>query len=240
MRHGYSTADLHTHTTASDGTASPAELLEWASDVTDLSVIAICDHNTNEGALEAASIAHKYRVDVVVGQEVESSDGHILGLWTPRIVTPGMPAEQTVAAIHEQGGLAIAAHPFAPRWWHRHGLQRGDEGVYDTVAFDGIEVANSTPLLLFANVRARRYLAAHSDRLAATGGSDAHILSVLGTSRTVFPGSTPDDLRQALERRETRGIGPSFQPLRPIRYARKVSEIKRRDAESRGRRKHHA
>lgn len=235
MSQTYSTADLHTHTTASDGTASPRELLEWASEATDLSVVAICDHNTNEGALEAASVAHLYRVDVVVGQEVESSEGHILGLWTPEIIAPDMPAQQTVDAIHAQGGLAIIAHPFAPRWWHRHGLRRGDRSIYDSVNFDGIEVANSTPLLLFANVQARAYLAENKDRLAATGGSDAHMRSVVGTSRTLFPGTTAQHLRAALESRATRGLGPSFQPLRALRYALKVPEIKARDAQSRQR-----
>jgi predicted metal-dependent phosphoesterase TrpH len=231
MKQRYSHADLHVHTTASDGTATPEEVLEWASEATNLAVIAICDHNTNEGALEAAAIAHRYRVEVVVGQEVESADGHILGLWTPRQITPGQSAEATVRDIHAQGGLAIIAHPFAPRWWHKHGLCRGEPEVYDRVAFDGLEVANSTPLLLFANVMARRYWGDNSHRLAATGGSDAHMLSVVGTSRTRFPGSTAEDLRRALVERTTRGHGPSFQPLRALRYARKVPEIRARDAE---------
>jgi predicted metal-dependent phosphoesterase TrpH len=219
------------HTTASDGTACPAELLEWASEATDLSVIAICDHNTNEGALEAAAIAHRFRIDVVVGQEVESADGHILGLWTPQLVAPDLPAQETVDAIHAQGGLAIAAHPFAPRWWHKHGLCRGERAVYDCVDYDGVEVANSTPLLFLANFHARAYHRANSHRLAATGGSDAHMLSVVGTSRTLFPGKTQADLRSALEARTTRGWGPSFQPLRTYRYARRVPEIRMRDAE---------
>lgn len=231
MRPGYSSADLHLHSTASDGTASPREVLEWASEATDLSVIAICDHNTNEGALEAAAVAHLYRVEVIVGQEVESEHGHILGLWTPELVKPGMSAAETVNAIHAQGGLAIIAHPYAPRWWHKHGLCRGETAIYDEVDFDGVEVANSTPLLLFANFQARAYWRRHQDRLAATGGSDAHMLSVMGTSRTIFPGSTAEDLRTALENRTTRGYGPTVQPLRALRYARKVPEIRMRDAE---------
>lgn len=231
MRHGYSAADLHIHTTASDGTATPREVLEWASEATDLAVIAICDHNTNEGALEAAAIAHEYRVDVVVGQEVESADGHILGLWTPTVVEPGLPATETVEEIHAQGGLAIAAHPFAPRWWHKHGLCRGERCVYEQTAFDGVEVANSTPLLFLANFHARAFWRANRDRLAATGGSDSHMASVIGTSRTIFEGSTADDLRRCLEQRTTRGWGPAFQPTRAWRYARKVPEIRMRDAE---------
>jgi predicted metal-dependent phosphoesterase TrpH len=229
MLTGYSAADLHLHTTASDGTASPREVLEWVQQETDLSVIAICDHNTNEGAIEAASLAPGFGVDVVIGQEVESSDGHILGLSTPEMIAPGMPAAETIAEIHRQGGLAIAAHPYAPRWWHKYGLCRGETETYDCADYDGVEVANSTPLLFFANFRARRYWDANNERLAATGGSDAHILSVIGTSRTLFPGSTAQDLRVALEGRTTRGWGPAFNPLRGFSYARKVSEIKERD-----------
>ena len=231
----YSSADLHLHTTASDGTASPTEVITWIAEETDLKVVAICDHNTNEGALEAASIAHRHGIEVIVGQEIESSDGHILGLWTPKIVAPGMPAQATVDAVHRQGGLAVAAHPYAPRWWAQHGLCRGDTETYDTVDYDGIEVANSTPLLFFANFHARRYWRANATRLAATGGSDAHILSAIGTSRTLFPGTTAAELRAALQSRTTRGWGPSFNPFRGVAYARKVREIQARDRESRQR-----
>lgn len=235
MRRGFSAADLHVHTTASDGTAGPLEVLEWASCMTRLSVIAICDHNTNEGALEAAAAAHRFRIEVIVGQEVESAEGHVLGLFTPKRVRPGLSAERTVAAIHNQGGIAIAAHPFAPRWWHKHGLCRGERWVYEQVPFDGIEVANSTPLLLFANFRARAFWRAHRHRLAQVGGSDAHMLSVIGTSRTIFPGTSAEDLRRAILSRATRGWGPSFHPLRALRYARKVPEIRMRDSERRRR-----
>jgi predicted metal-dependent phosphoesterase TrpH len=227
----WSAADLHIHSTRSDGVASPQMILEWACSETDLSVIAITDHNTNAGAHEAAALAATgaYPVEVIVGQEVESSDGHIIGLWTPDLVRPRMPAAETVAAIHAQGGLAIAAHPFAPRLWAKAGLDRGNRLVYDTVDFDAIEIANSTPLLFAANWRARLYWTAHQQRLACTGGSDAHILPVIGTSRTFFPGTTAAELRTALEDKATRAILPGFSPARNIRYARNVPEIRARD-----------
>lgn len=224
---------MHVHTTASDGTASPVEVLQWAAEQTDLSVIAICDHNTNEGALEAAALAREgsYGVEVVVAQEVESTDGHILGLWTPEMIAPGMDAAHTVAAIHAQGGLAVAAHPYAPLWWDKHGLCRGTTAVYDCVDYDAVEVANSTPLLFLANFHARAYWRANSQRLAAVGGSDAHMLTVIGTSHTIFPGSTAEDLRAAIVARATRGSGPTFNPFRTVSYARKVPTIKQRDRE---------
>lgn len=204
---------------------TPLEVLEWASERTDLDVIAICDHNTNEGALEASRLAKDFPIEVIVAQEVESLDGHILGLWTNDCITPHRSAADTIEDIHAQGGLAVIAHPFAPRAWHKHGICRGDRNVYDTHAFDAIEVANSTPLLFFANFHARAYWRENHGRLAATGGSDAHILRVLGSSRTYFPGETAEDLRRALVDRTTRGWGPSFSPLRGFHYARKARQI---------------
>jgi predicted metal-dependent phosphoesterase TrpH len=233
----WSAADLHIHTTASDGVASPAEVVDWVCNKTDLKVIAIADHNTNVGAIEAARIVadRALPIQVIVAQEVESADGHIIGLWTPQLVSPSMSAERTVAAIHAQGGFAIAAHPFAPRLWSRAGLDRGNRAVYDRVDYDGMEIANSTPLLFVANWMAQLYQHSHGDRFACTGGSDAHILPVIGSSRTYFPGVTADDLREALEARVTRVSRPGLSPWRNLRYARNVPHIIARDRERKAR-----
>lgn len=233
----WSSADLHIHTTASDGVATPEMVLDWVCSKTDLKVIAITDHNTNAGGIEAAGLVASggYPVEVIVGQEVESSDGHIIGLWTPELVRPGMPAEETVHAIHAQGGLAVAAHAFAPRFWARAGLSRGNRTVYGNTPYDGVEIANSTPLLFAANWVARFYWAANRERFACTGGSDAHILPIIGTSRTLFKGETAEDLRRELEEKRTRAELPGFSVVRNWRYARKVPQIMARDRDRRAR-----
>ncbi|PKN21579.1 MAG: hypothetical protein CVU65_16565 [Deltaproteobacteria bacterium HGW-Deltaproteobacteria-22] len=66
-------------------------------------------------------------------------------------------------------------------------------------------------------------------RFAVTGGSDAHILSAIGASRTVFPGSTAADLRRAIEERTTKADVGSFWLARNLRYARNLPGIMRRD-----------
>ncbi len=153
----------------------------------------------------------------------------------PMPCNPGLPAEETVARIHAQGGLAIAAHPFAPRWWHKHGLCRGEREVYDRVAFDGVEVANSTPLLFLANFRARKYQQSARGAPRVHGGErrphalcdrhEPHLVSRRRLRRS----------QGAIENRTSRGWGPSFQPLRAYRYARKVPEIRERDAQRKAR-----
>ncbi len=229
MPHDWSKADIHIHTTASDGLANVQDVLDWVAERTDLAVIAITDHNTVEAAHEAARLAKDYPFEVIIGQEVDTSEGHVIGLWTPRLVPPGMSAHETVEAIHEQGGLAIVAHPFAPRWWAKHGLCRGDRRTYDTVDFDGFEVSNATPLLLHANLRARMYMTRHRHRFAITGGSDAHILPAIGASMTLFQGSTVEDLRRAIETRTTRVRSPAFWLTRNARYARHLPSIIERE-----------
>jgi predicted metal-dependent phosphoesterase TrpH len=211
--------------------------LAWVCAKTDLRVIAIADHNTNLGAFEAVRIAESegLEIEVIVAQETESADGHIIGLWTPDLIRPGMSAADTVAAIHSQGGLAVAAHPFAPRLWSRAGLDRGSRAVYDAVGYDALETANSTPLLFVANHVARLYQRSCGDRFACTGGSDAHILPVIGSSRTYFPGETAADLRVALEERLTTVTRPGISPRRNWRYARHVPRIMQRDRERKAR-----
>lgn len=112
MRSVWSKADLHVHTTHSDGHAGVEEVLEHAARRTDLRVIAITDHDIIDGALEARALAQEYGIEVVVGEEVSTADGELLALFVERRVPPGRPAAETIAAVHEQGGLAVAAHPY--------------------------------------------------------------------------------------------------------------------------------
>src|SRR5438105_6773597 len=104
-------ADLDVHTTASDRWPTPHELVDYAG-ATALDVIAVTDHDTIEGALRAADhAAGRWKLQVVIGEEVSSRDGHIVALFIERRIRPGMSAAATVHAIHAQGALAVAVHP---------------------------------------------------------------------------------------------------------------------------------
>jgi predicted metal-dependent phosphoesterase TrpH len=193
-------ADLHIHTCHSDGIASVRETLEYASMHTRLDVIAITDHDTIEGALEAAALAHMYRVEVVVGEEITSREGHILGLFLTSRVPPRLSAMETVAAIHEQGGLAIAAHPFLHAVSHfPDGFQArmGAGAAIRRVPFDALEVNDAFPGLALANLRLRRANARYC-RLPLVGNSDSHVKEAIGRSFTRFPGHTALDLKAAI------------------------------------------
>src|SRR4051812_25127415 len=99
-----SKADLHIHTTASDGAATVPQLLEYVARATDLRVIAITDHDSIAGAKEAARVARQLGVEVIGGKEVSPADGHLLALFIDTLLPPRRPAAETIAAIHAQGG----------------------------------------------------------------------------------------------------------------------------------------
>ena len=98
-------ADLHCHTHYSDGSDSPAAVVAEARRRR-LDVLAVTDHDTLDGALPAVDIARRPGVitglEIVVGEEVTSLDGHILGLFLKRPVAPGPLQHRGV--IREQVG----------------------------------------------------------------------------------------------------------------------------------------
>jgi predicted metal-dependent phosphoesterase TrpH len=187
-------ADLHIHTCYSDGRPSVRAVLDHVAHRTALQVIAITDHDTIDGALAAKDLQREYPFEIIVGEEVTSREGHILALFISRRVPPRLSAAETIAAIHEQGGIAIAAHPFITAFGEP---VQGVGKKFASLPFDGVEVENSTPFMYWANFRARRHNR-QVVRMPEVGNSDAHIVEAIGKSYTRFAGSTAADLRRAL------------------------------------------
>lgn len=193
--------DPHIHTRFSDGVDEPERIVDHAERLSWLDVIAVTDHNTVEGALRARAHASriKARVSVIVGEEISSREGHVAALFISRRIPPGLSAAETVIAIHEQGGVAIAVHPF----WRpgRYGVA----GLAGELAFDAVEVLNGAPApsTMLANRRAGR--CDFGDR-AQSGGSDAHLRQAIGSCCTTFAGQTSEAFRAAIEGRATKPV----------------------------------
>ena len=187
--------------------------------LTGLNVIAVTDHDTIEGALRAADYAaRRTRLQVVIGEEVSSRDGHIVALFLEKRIRPGMSAAATVSAIHDQGGLAVAVHPF----WRtqrqtRSGRVHGVGWLAAELEFDAVEVENATPGFYVFNQLARRLNMGLGS--AEIGSSDAHILDAVGRAYTEFPGKTPKALRTAIEAGTTVARRRRYRALGLMRYA---------------------
>lgn len=216
------TADLHLHTTGSDGLGSPAQVLAWVEQHTSLAAIAITDHDDVRPALQARELHARggFRFDLICGMEVTTIEGHLLALFVERRVPSFRTLPATLDAIHAQGGLAIIPHPMSPltRSIGRHGIERIVRRRADGLWFDAIELANSSPAGRIVAGRARALNAARF-RLAMCGGSDAHYLPVIGTSYTTFPGSSAAELRAAIAGGTSGCVAGKHPPLREIGLA---------------------
>ncbi|MEM1245264.1 MAG: STAS domain-containing protein [Acidobacteriota bacterium] len=195
-------ADIHVHTTYSDGAATPEDVLNYYAANSEMRVLAITDHDTMDGAFRAQRFKEQNEdlfghIDLIIGEEVSSREGHILGLYLKEWIPPGMSAADTVTAIHSQGGIAIAAHPYTS-WMKFMGL----EGVGDLILelpFDAIETRNAN----FTEVFANRHAAKMAVGQAEVGASDAHFLDAVGLCYTDFPGENGADFRRAIEASKT-------------------------------------
>lgn len=218
MDNTWSKADLHIHTIHSDGAASVPAVLEHVARHTDLRLIAITDHDTITGAIEAHRIAGSYGIEVIIGEEVSTAEGHMLALFIEKPLPPGRPAAETIAAVHAQGGICIPAHPYGwrvPSMGHA-GLRNRCAGPECDWPVDAIEIFNASLWLPQCNTQAARL--AEEVALPTCGGSDAHHLATIGLGYTLFPGHTADDLRRAISARQVRAGGASWGLVRNVQF----------------------
>jgi len=169
--------EIHTHSTFSDGMATPKKIIEHAKK--SLDGIAITDHNNINGSLH---ITDK-DIDIITGLEVSSNDGHILALGVDKQIKSYMSAKETVEMIHSLDGIAVAAHPY----------DRYRSGVGDlilNIPFDGIEIFNGHT---FTNKISVESLCKQHG-LSMVGGSDAHTIREIGNVTIEFEG----DWRKAI------------------------------------------
>ena len=202
-------ADPHCHTFASDGMVGPAELVA-AAGALQLDVIAVTDHDTMASVAETVALGEAAGLAVVAGQEITTAWPaltHVVGWFLEEPVRMGMSLADTVAAVHDQGGLAMIPHPFMPTWFAS--CQEGMLArLIETQTVDAVELEHTAPTTAARRAALYRFYDRHRDRLgAAVGGSDCHFgRHDLGRIVTEFAGSTAADFRAALEARSTRPV----------------------------------
>ena len=212
-------ADLHMHTAVGDGLSSVSEMLAYAERETDLDVIAITDHDDIRAGLDACEQVARGggRIEVISGTEISTRHGHVLALFVDHDFPMMQPLDQTLAAIHEAGGIAICPHPMS--WLttaiseaHLRRLRAlGEAGRASGVYFDAIETHNSS---LAGQVAYKRAKALNRSvlRLPVVAGSDAHAAHLMNTAYTTFPGTSASDLRTAIAQGTTRAHGRFWTP----------------------------
>jgi predicted metal-dependent phosphoesterase TrpH len=173
--------DCQLHTVWSGDSTTTLDQLAIRVAAVGLDVVCITDHHTIEGARLAVERGIGARV--VVGEEVRTRSGELIGLFLSERIPYVLPAEEVAARIRDQGGLVYAPHPLDR---HRRGV--GERGLADLAAggcLDVVEVFNAKTREAGDNELA----AAAARRLGLPGGagSDAHDPEGLGAAYLEMP-----------------------------------------------------
>jgi predicted metal-dependent phosphoesterase TrpH len=172
---GRARVDCHSHSMWSgDSTTTEGELVD-AVTATGIDVLCVTDHHAIDGARR---LRDALPCRVVVGEEVRSTRGEIIGLFLEERVPFGLTPHETAQRIRDQGGLVYIPHPFDPV--RRNLVEAALEALASDGLVDAIEVRNAKTSLESLNRRAAEFAAAHG--LAAGAGSDAHVPDAIGAA----------------------------------------------------------
>jgi predicted metal-dependent phosphoesterase TrpH len=172
-------ADLHIHTAYSlDCTMSLEQIIARCLEV-GINCLGIADHNAIEGALKMKEIAP---FPIIVGEEILTSDGEIIGFFLKQEIPSKLSVEETIAQIKAQGGVVCVPHPY-----DRLRFSVFRDKVFENIMpdIDIIEVFNARSLSPSSPKKAAK-LAQKYGKLASAG-SDAHTLPEIGNACLEMP-----------------------------------------------------
>lgn len=189
--------DLHNHSTNSDGVSSVNEI---AREITKkgLQGFALTDHDTIKGHNELRDIKN---LITIKGIEISTAKGHLTALGIQEDIPALLTVEETLEKIKEQGGVAVAVHPF----------DLDSRGImhFKKYKFNAVEVLNGLCFDKTANSFAKK----HSKGFAQTGGTDTHHYKFAGTAYTLFKNAqSEDEVLKEIKMKITKAGGRSLTP----------------------------
>jgi predicted metal-dependent phosphoesterase TrpH len=195
--------DLHSHSKySSDGFLNPEKIVKVARK-RGLSGIAVTDHDTIKGGIEAK----KYETDdfkVIIGSEVSTSKGEIIGLFLSEEIKSNNFYD-VIDEIKAQDGLIVVPHPF-DELRKSASLKKED---YKLV--NNIEIFNSRCVENKYNKKAELF--AKKNNFGVTGGSDAHFANEIGNAGVIIE---KDDIKNAILKNDLQVFGKRSTPLNHV------------------------
>jgi predicted metal-dependent phosphoesterase TrpH len=215
-RNGWVRVDCHLHTALSGDAVTSIDQLAERVEQEHLDVVFITDHNVTAGAVAAAERGIAARV--LVGEEIRTRDGDVIGLFLTERIPYVLPLGEVTGLIKAQGGLVYLPHPYDAG---RSSLGHVAAELCASGQADVIEVFNAK----IEDQRANRQAADLAARFGLPGGagSDAHDPEGIGAAYLEMPDF--DGPREFLTKLAAAEITGAFRP-HAVRYARRLGETR--------------
>ena len=209
--------DLHIHSEYSPDSRSSIEAILKQAQEAGLDGIAITDHNSVQSFFVASKLAEDLGLDLIIvpGAEISTSEGHLITLGTRNLLPSGLSAVDTIEHAHDNGGIAVAPHPYA---FFRKGVRN-----LQAKRLDAVETYNSKHLFGFSNYLANR--SARKLNLGVTGGSDSHKVETIGfgyTDVNIADDADVEHILKAIKRCRSQAKGRASPRLRSVGHSLKI------------------
>jgi predicted metal-dependent phosphoesterase TrpH len=206
--------DLHMHTVHSKDCLTRVQALIDQARKIGLDKVAVTEHNNLDGALAAKALAPDL---VIVGEEIKTTHGEIIGYYLTAPVPRGLSPQATIARLRDQGAFITIPHPLDSV--RRSAM--GRDAVLEVIDLvDALEVRNARCVRSQDNAAAAALAQEHGKLM--TAGSDAHILAELGQCYVEVPpfADSAEGLRGALAQATVCGTESPFWPHLASTYAK--------------------
>lgn len=202
MLHHEYRVEMHVHTRFSHDSILPLWLLYAVCRLRKIDCIAITDHNEVKGAMKFQQVFPK--MTVIVGEEIFSAEGEIIGLYLSERIEPGLSASETIRQIHEQNGVVCIPHPADTK--RGKTVLQSDSLLTNLDRIHCIEKYNGRTLSQ-EDVEKQSEIAKRTG-LPSVIGSDAHTFYELGRNYNVFkvPVGKKEDFLSQLSQMEFHAV----------------------------------
>lgn len=202
--------ELHCHSIYSKGKKIPCEGTALPKDIVieakrkGLEGIALTDHNTVRGLMQARKEARRQGIIFIPGIEISTLSGHVIALGINSDIKQNLTLDETLDRIREQGGISIAPHPFDIK---------GD-GIKNKInRVDAVEVFNALNVDKLSNFATE--LKTRKMEKPVIAGSDAHTLEMIGYAINIIDACDIDSVLKKIKKGRVE-LKKSYVPLKSI------------------------
>jgi predicted metal-dependent phosphoesterase TrpH len=196
--------DFHIHTRFSRDSLLSEEKFARLAVERGLTHVVITNHNNVEGAIavrdKVAELGLDDRLTVILGEEVSTADGEVVGIYLTKTIPRGLSAKETADEIHRQGGLVSIPHPFDP-FRNAHIKEGPLRNLAEVGKIDMLEVFNCRVALQRHNDEAAEFARRYD--IPGIAASDSHSSFEIAMAFNVMPAfDSADELRASLAQNE--------------------------------------
>lgn len=213
-------AEFHTHTRFSKDSILNKFFILFMLKLKKIKLIAITDHNEVKGAIKYQKFLKKFNIDVIVGEEVMTDSGEIIGLFLNKKIEPFQSPELTVKQIKEQNGIVYLPHPY-------------DEKRYKTVLKEEKQIKLKDEIDFIEIHNGRNISEKYSDKqkdiqqklmITPIIGSDAHTFIELGRNYIEIEYKNIEDFKNNMKDIVEKSV---FHKKKCIKFAHTITKFAR-------------